>query len=206
MTTPKALQKEANIFLALVIINLMLAALAIGLGMSIIIDPATALLTGVPADTQTTVYRAASILIGMLSFGLGFAWITRTAEIIGGIGTIHKELDALNATDDTRLTALYIKFLTFYREKHATITWMIHFGRIGSLLFILAGGINVAFAILTKQPGYGIIGAIVMIAVGFVCGRITGAFTTHARLWQERLDTSKTIEDQLNTKINTEAP
>jgi len=204
--TNNTTEQEANSFLGLLIINLMLAALALGIGMSIIIDPATKLLTAVPADALETVYRALSILVGMVSFGLGFSWLLTIAPIIGGVGRIHTDLDALKHNpDDTALTQLYIRLLSFYRDKYPTVQRMILFGRAGGLAFIVAGIVNTIVG-LTQASSYGFAGSLAIIGVGLGCLYFTRRFTDHAALWDQRLQDSKQAEDALGRHLTGAQP
>ncbi len=204
--TNKTAEQEVNSFLGLLIINLMLAALAIGLGMSIIIDPATKFLTGVPAEPWETLYRASQILFGMVSFGLGFSWLLTTAPVIGGVGHIHQALmDLKAAPDDTGLTQLYIRLLSFYREKYPTVQRMMLFGRAGGLLFILAGLVNAVIGI-AQGSGYGFAGSLAVIGVGIGCLSFTRRFTRHATVWDQRIAQSKQAEDSLGQYLSGETP
>jgi len=174
--------------------------MAMAYGVTAVVLPLNPFLTGV-SGYSFDIVGVISIIVGVIGFGLGLAWITIIAPITGGIGMIHRPLRSLkNTPNDTQVTSLFIKLLGFYRENHAKVRTMVLFGKIGGLIFILAGVSDAiaSFSHFAYQDG---VGGIILIVLGSICIRLTRYFSVFAFLWDQRIAEGKLTEDALTQTL-----
>ena len=198
-------KNEIRGFFALVVFNIVIAALVLALGMSLGI---TQLLTLIETGALLPIPL---LLIGpsLIAIAAGFYWIIKTAEILDGITDITTAYEKIQKNgDQVQITGLIIEMMAHYRSKQPTISKMTILGRIGGILFLLAGAIgliNTTIDILSSgiliEGASQLVGGIIAIGVGVASLIIARYFKTYSGVWDTRLQETTKIENTLQQQL-----
>ena len=122
------LKIELESFKALVIANLVGAALTMAFAIVFSIDEVMPLITGAPLPVSGLPYLAL-IIAGMV---FAVTWIIRSAELMGEHDEITKDLDQVmdEGCDDEAVTGIIVRSLAFYRENQSKIDELKWGGRV----------------------------------------------------------------------------
>lgn len=135
--TLSRLKIELESFKALVIANLVGAALTMAFAIVFSIDEVMPLFSGAPLAVSGLPYLA--LIIAGMAFAV--TWITRSAELMGEHDEITKDLDEVldEGGDDEAVTGIIVRSLAFYRENQSKINELKWGGRItGTFLMATA--------------------------------------------------------------------
>jgi hypothetical protein len=185
--------KELTSFFALVLLNLVFGALAMAVGMQVIV----ATLLQYPAGETPFIIAAARILLGTAGFAIGFFWILSSAKILRGIGNVRREYrdHAEGPVMDETLTGWIVSVLAHYRGNRTVIRWMTLIAAAGGLIYLALGIANLvqgAQALLgVAGQGPGVIAfaaAAVNLTIGLVAIYFSRWFHRYSRVWDLRLE------------------
>ena len=135
--TLNRLKIELESFKALVIANLVGAALTMAFTMAFSVDKIIPFITGGPLTPKELPYLV--LIIAGMAFAI--TWITRSAELMGEHDEITKDFDEILKEDgtDEAVTGIIVRSLAFYRENQTKIEQMKWGGRVtGTFLIITA--------------------------------------------------------------------
>ncbi len=201
----KKFNVEIRSFLGLTIINLVFGALAMGLGVSTVVNniPYLLELSGI------SILPIILVCIGGFVFLLGLYWIISSVEILDGITDITEQNKNFKEkiTDDY-FTRLIIRMMAQYRSNKTIIHRMMFIGRIGGYMFIIAGIINILLAFYNLNLSYitldnliSIVGVVITLLLGFAIIIIVKYFNRYTKIWEKRLSDSNKIDETLQTVI-----
>jgi len=133
--TLSRLKIELESFKALVIANLVGAALTMAFAIVFSIDEVMPLITGAPLTMRGLPYLA--LIIAGMAFAV--TWITRSAELMGEHDEITKDFDQVmdEGGDDEAVTGIIVRSMAFYRENQSKIDELKWGGRVTGTFLIL---------------------------------------------------------------------
>jgi len=201
----KKFNVEIRSFLGLTIINLVFGALAMGLGVSTVVNniPYLLELSGI------SILPIILVCIGGFVFLLGLYWIISSAEILDGITDITEQNKNFKEkiTEDY-FTSLIIRMMAQYRSNKTIIHRMMFIGRIGGYIFIIAGIIEIILAFYNLNLSYitldnliSIVGVVITLTLGFAIIIIIRYFNRYTKIWEKRLSDSNKIDETLQSVI-----
>ncbi len=135
--TLNRLKIELESFKALVIANLIGAALTMAFTMVFSIDEVMPLISGAPLTLSGLPYLV--LIIAGMAFAI--TWITRSAELMGEHDEITKDFDEImkEGGGDEAVTGIIVRSLAFYRENQDKIEQLKWGGRVtGTFLMVTA--------------------------------------------------------------------
>ena len=205
MDTRKKFKDEVRSFFGLTILNLVFGALVLALGISL----ATTRVLDLIETGRLLAMPLILIGLGIIAIACGFYWIIKIAEIMDGIDDIKTAYDKLSKDSDQEpITCLIIQMMAYYRSNKSTISKMIVLGRIGGILFIIAGSIGIISSLvpiasdgLLWENISQIIGGIVAVGVGIAGLVVAHYFRIYSKVWDVRLQETMKIEDALQQKL-----
>ena len=195
---------ELRSFFAIIIFNMMFAALALGTGISVFI---TQILAMIEAETLLFI-PILYMIVSASAFILGFFWLIVSAELLDGISDITSAYDDIKKNaDDEHITDLIIRLLAQYRSKKTSIQRMTLFATIGGIVFIIGGTLGVILALadpLLTPAALDLLqlgGGIVNMGIGIASLMISRYFRGYTRVWDRRLQKTTRVEEQLMEKL-----
>lgn len=202
--TKEKFKKELWSFFGLTILNLVIAALAMGLGISTTLTN----LFGMIESSQIQAIMVLLMAIGIMATIAGLYWLLQIAEIIDGVDDLKTAYDGLRDGDGEEATGLFVKMLAYYRSNKSIVSRMILLGRVGGILFLLVGGIGmlqagasmVSSGVLTENLTQ-LLGGVTAFAVGIAGFVISRYFSIYSKIWDTRLQETAHIEETLKQKL-----
>jgi hypothetical protein len=193
-TSVQQFGKELTGFFVLVLLNLVFGALAMAIGMQIIL---TTLLQYTAGVTPSSIISAARIFIGTAGFVIGLFWILASAKIVRGLKGVRKEYRnrAVVSVPAETLTGWIVAVLAHYRENRTVIRWMILIAIAGGVIYLALGVTNIvqgtqALTGVTSQ-GFGVIAffaAAINLTIGLVTIYFSREFYRYSSVWDLRLE------------------
>jgi hypothetical protein len=186
--------KELTGFFVLVLLNLIFGALAMAIGMQIIL---ATLLQYTAGETPSPIISAARILIGTAGIAIGFFWILASAKILRGIRGVRKEYRnrAVGPVPAETLTGWIVAVLAHYRENRTVIRWMTLIAISGGIIYLALGAANLVQGTqaLTGAAGQGpgviaFFAAAINLTIGLVAIYFSRGFHRYSRVWDLRLE------------------
>lgn len=207
------LKIELESFKALVIANLIGAALTLAFAISFGITKITPFITGRPLEP----YQIPYVMVIVSGFVVAITWITRSAELMGEHDEITKDFDELveeyesivdeaervEAKDNEAVISLIVRSLVFYRENSVKISQLKWGGRLTGT-FLIATGVPQLCAFITGTYPFG---GLLIIAQGFamVCSLGIGVAAWYVpviiRRFTETWDARLSLADEAGEKL-----
>lgn len=205
MDTRKRFKDEVRSFFGLTILNLMIAAMILALGISLVTTQVLDLIGSGHLQMMPFVLMG----LGFAAVACGFYWIIKIAEIIDGIDDIKTAYDKfIRENDQEPITHLIIQMMAHYRANRTTVSRMAALGRVGGVLFLAVGAIGLAGGLtavasdgLLWETAGQLVAGIMAIGVGIGGLVIAHYFTVYSKVWTKRLDGTALIEDALQSKL-----
>lgn len=204
--TEKKFRSELRSFFGLIMLNLLTAAMAIGLGIALSVT----MLMEMVQSGNVLVPSLILVPLGAVAAACGVYWITQTIDLTKGVTDIYKAYDNLPKGDvkDETITAMMIKMTALYRANQPLIGKVKVLGTIGGAAIIALGAFQIINQLWTIATfGFVIddidrlIGGGISIAVG-VAGLLTAHyFSIYSRVWDARMAEAAKIEDVLKQKL-----
>jgi hypothetical protein len=202
-TSVQQFGKELTGFFVLVLLNLVFGALAMAIGMQIILTTLLQYTTGV---TPSSILSAARIFIGTAGVVIGFFWILASTKIVRGLRGVRKEYRnrAVAPVSAETLTGWIVAVLAHYRENRTVVRWMIIIATAGGFIYLALGVTNVVQGIqaLTgaASQGSGVIiffAAAINLTIGLVTIYFSREFYRYSSVWDLRLEQADKGVDSL---------
>ncbi|OPY31777.1 MAG: hypothetical protein A4E32_01379 [Methanomassiliicoccales archaeon PtaU1.Bin124] len=199
-------RKELRSFFGLIMLNLVTAALVMGLSVAFAVNTLN-------ERVQAGDILSLSLLLvplGAIAMALGVYWIVKTAEMIEGITDIRESYKALPGdASEEQITSLMIKMTALYRANRPVVAKMIVLGTAGGALFILMGGVQLITqlaAVYTSgsvllDNAFALLAAFMSIGVGTVGVLTAKYFSIYSKVWDARLTETEKIEEALKQKL-----
>ncbi len=205
METRKKFKEELWSYFGLTILNLVIAALILALGISLGIMQ----ILDMVESSRILVIPAILLSLGLMAVAFGFYWLIKVAEIIDGVDDIKTAFEKIDGSaNQETITDLIIKMMAHYRANKSTISQMIVMGRVGGFLFLLAGGIGMIGAVIQiATSGFDLIyvgqliGGATAFGVGVAGLAAARYFSIYSRIWDARLQEGAKAEDLLQQTL-----
>jgi hypothetical protein len=207
INTSEKLKQEVNSFVGLTLINIVFSAVAMGLGISIIIPNITLMVT-----SQSVLFpEIVLVVLGFLAFVFSIKWLISSVEMFE-VSTKLKEDYAKNKTlDEEAQTGLIIKMMSYYRKNKSTIKKMMWVSRIAGFCFLISGAFNLITAVINATTGVQlmdvgmqVLGAFINFAIaiaGFIIPHFFGKYT---KIWDKRIEKNATAEAEFRRQLGEE--
>jgi len=205
--TSEKLKQEVNSFVGLALINIVFSAVAMALGISIIVPNITSIVT-----TQSALFpQIVLVVIGFLASAYSIKWLTSSAEMFE-VSTELKEDYAKNKTlDEEAQTGLIVKMMSHYRKNKPTIKKMMWVSRIAGFCFLISGAFTIITAVINAATGVQLmdmwtqfLGAFINFAIavaGFIIPYFFGKYT---KIWDKRIEKNAEAEVEFRRQLGEE--
>lgn len=198
--------REVRYLQALVLINLIYGAVALGLSISAIvatISPAFSVgLSGL--DSVLTLQSVATVALAAVILGLAGRWLVHTAEMFDAVENLEKPRDEMMAAQgaeerDERVVGLIVELLSNYREHRESIRAFRMLGKASGLLFIGLGFLELVQSLLVSPANIAHItlNLAATIPTGLAGVYISHSFGKYQDAWDPRLIGASRAEEEL---------
>ena len=194
-------KNEIRSFFGLTLVNLVIAALIMALGIGLGVTQLLALVE------LGTIQLLPLLLIsaGFIAVIAGVYWLIKTAEILDGVENINSAWEQISQHDNQdQITDVIIEMIAHYRKNQPIIDTMTILGRIGGFLFLVAGSLSLVYAVnilLTSDvflEGISqLAGGIMAFGVGIGSLLIAKYFKRYSGVWVSRLQEEHSIQEAL---------
>jgi hypothetical protein len=167
--TFEKLERETRSFAALVILNIVGAALAMAFSVSWIVNNLLPLASGQTVNLMQIVYGG----LGFLGFVFAIRWLIPCAETFDGVDDMIDGRRKRDMPVGEKLTEIIVEKLAWYREKREMIGKLKAGSRITGLFFLASAALQVYGLVTSLGSTTGLIR--LMTAVGFAMCLVIGA-------------------------------
>lgn len=192
------LGRELGSFYALVVMNIVAGAVAMGLSMSYGIQNILAIVEALPSIEL--LYNLPIAAIAIAVFGIAISWLVSSAEIFGEAQEIREEFEGRGAASETSTTSIIVKTMALYRERKDKIRRMAWVSRLAGILLLGIGVYNLASLALFGIAGEPIltwISVAMNLGMGAAAIYIPHLFSNFSRSWDSRLAQGEKAEEEL---------
>jgi hypothetical protein len=205
--TSEKLQQEVNSFVSLALINIVFSAVAMGLGISIIIPNITSMVT-----TQSVLFtQVVLVVIGGLASVFSIKWLISSAELFEVSDELKEDYAKNKTLDEEAQTGLIVKMMAYYRENKPTLKKMMSVSRIAGICFLISGAFTIITAVTNASTGVQlmdvgtqVLGASInfaIAAVGFIIPHFFGKYT---KIWDKRIEKNAKAEVEFRIQLGEE--
>ena len=200
----KAFNEEFMSFFSLYMVNLVLAALTMALGLAIVVRELASPTAAVLAPASLL-----QVIAGGIAFMLGLVWITATARLLMGIRVVRRAYreNKKQEMSTEEVTGMMVHLMTQYRDQKPIIHAMVIICSVGGVCYFLLGISNLVSAIAplaTALPApfstaaiIALTAAAINLAIGAGCLQVSRYFRRYARVWDTRLAVLARSEGEL---------
>ena len=207
INTIERFKAELRSFFGLTILNLVIGAMMLALGISLAVTRMLGMMDLGQIDPLSVLF----VGLGAAAIGAGFYWIIQISEILDGVDEIKTAYDALDNGEEAQAAGPIIKMMAHYRSNKTTISRMIVLGKVGGALFIITGALGVVGAwasmvssgFMAENIGQ-LAGGLVALGVGIAGVLISRYFSLYTKVWDARLQETIKIEEVLEKKLEAE--
>ena len=205
--TSERLKQEVNSFVGLTLINIVFSAVAMALGISIIVPNMTSIVT-----TQSALFpQIVLVVIGFLASVFSIKWLISSVEMFE-VSTELKEDYAKNKTlDEEAQTGLIIKMMSYYRNNKPTIKKMMWVSLIAGFCFLISGTFNLITAVINATTGVQlmdlgtqVLGAFINFAIAVAGFIIPHFFDKYTKIWDKRIEKNAKAEVEFRRQLGEE--
>ena len=198
-------RRELNSFFAVTLLNVVIAAQAVGLALAYVVASVLGT-TGVP----TPALRALAGALALVCFGLGLAWLCSSARVLRGVAHVRRPFRRrAGPVSDEILTAGIVGMISHYRENRATIRTMILVCTVGGFLFLVQGVVSTVKVPSLNLPGGSVVvnmvallpSALLTVGIGLVSLLSSYYFSRFSRVWDLRLEETARAEERLKSAM-----
>ena len=198
-------KNEIRSFFGLTLINLVLAALIMAFGIGLGVTQLLALLE----LGKIQLIPLLLISAGFIALIAGVYWMVKTAEILDGVENINSAWEQIPTHDNQdQITDVLVQMIAHYRKNQPTIEIMSILGRIGGVLFLVAGSLSLIYSANTLLTSGIIIegisqlaSSIMAIGVGLGSLLIAKYFKRYSGVWITRLQEEQSIQETLKQRL-----
>jgi len=203
--TTRQFGAELNSFFIVSLFSMVFGALAMGIGMMILVQM-------VLAGTAPTALSLLLALTGCAGIVLGFGWIRTTVRILRGIKGIRREYrHRQEPVTEVTLTGWIVQMTAHYRENARTIRWMNGICLLGGCIYLAFGLQNLYAGIVpavTSGSTGGVIWCFAAAAVNCTIGIVSIAFSLwfyrYSQAWDQRIKKARESESVLMQAMDRE--
>ena len=200
-------KNEIRSFFGLTLVNLMIAALIMAFGISLGVTQLLALLELGKIQPIPVLL----ISVGVIAVIAGVYWLVKTAEILDGVEHINSAWEQISKHDSQdKITGLLVQMIAHYRKNQPIIDTMTILGRIGGVIFLVAGTLSLVYAVnillttgIVIESISQLAGSIIAFGVGIGSLLIAKYFKRYSGVWQSRLQEEHNIQKALKKKLET---
>lgn len=192
------LGRELGSFYALVVMNIVAGAVAMGLSVSYGIQSVLAFVQALPG--LELLYSLPVVAMALAAFGVAISWLVSSAEIFGEAQEIRDEFEEGEAGDDASTTSIIVKTMALYRERKTQIQRMAWVSRLVGVLLLGIGAYNLASIALFGVWGEPIIVGVSVamnLAIGAGAIYIPHLFSNFSRSWDTRVAQGERASEEL---------
>ena len=201
--TFEKLERETRSFAALVILNIVGAALAMAFSVSWIVNNLLPLASGQTVNLMQIVYGG----LGFLGFVFAIRWLIPCAETFDGVDDMIDGRRKRDMPVGEKLTEIIVEKLAWYREKREMIGKLKAGSRITGLFFLASAALQVYGLVSSLGSTTGLIR--LMTAVGFAMCLVIGAAGLYIPVlidrftgtWDQRVQASGDAEGRFGKLI-----
>lgn len=195
----KQINKEILIFIGLSVVNIIFAAIALAMGIVLIVNNIFYLIESGQYIDLTLGY----IIAGAGLTLIGFWWILHSASLMDFNTEIQFDFSKkkVDLTDE-KITSIIVKMISYYRENSKNIKRMILISRTGGIFFIINGLLS-TFDFISKLDSTFLItnnlmqiaGIILVFSWGILSFFIPRFISKFANFWEYRIKKSNEAEE-----------
>jgi hypothetical protein len=205
--TSEKLKQEVNSFASLALINIVFSAVAMGLGISIIVPNITSIVT-----TQSVLFsQIVLVVIGGLAFAFSIKWLISSVEMFEVSDELKEDHTKSKTLDEEAQTGLIVKMMAYFRENKPTLKKMMWVSRIAGLCFLISGAFTIITAVINASTGVQlmdvgtqVLGAFINFAIasaGFIIPHFFGKYTM---IWDKRIEKNAEAEVEFRRQLGEE--
>lgn len=198
--------REVRYLQALVLINLIYGAVALGMSISAIvttISPAFSMDLSA-LNSVLTLQSVATVALAAVILGLAGRWLIHTAEMFDAVENLEKPRAGMMAAQDAearaeRVVGLIVELLSNYREHRGSIRAFRTLGKASGLLFIGLGFLGLIQTLLASPNNitYAVLNLAATIPPGLAGLYISHSFGKYQDAWDPRLIGASRAEEEL---------
>jgi hypothetical protein len=191
---------ELTSFFIVTLFNLVFGALALAIGLQVIIVTALTLSSG----TTITLPSLLLVATGVAGVIIGPRWIVTSSHILKGINGIRREYkNRKEPVTDEILTGWIVTMMAHYRENTRTIRWMNRICLLGGCIYFAFGLQNLYDGIMpaavTGSTGAGVFAfalaaAAINCTIGIVSILFSLYFHRYSKVWDKRMAKAESSE------------
>jgi hypothetical protein len=205
--TSEKLEQEVNSFVSLALINIVFSAIAMALGISIIVPNIISIVT-----TQSVLFsQIVLVVIGGLAFVFSIKWLISSAELFEVSDELKEDYSKNKTLDEEAQTGLIVKMLSYYRENKPTFKKMMLVSQIAGVCFLISGVFNLITPVINTSTGVQlmdvgtqVLGAFINFAIalaGFIIPHFFGKYTM---IWDKRIEKNAKAEVEFRRQLGEE--
>jgi hypothetical protein len=207
VNTKEKFRTELRSFFGLTILNLMIGAMMLALGIAL----AVTTLLGMVDLGQVDLVSVLLVGLGAVGMGAGFYWVLQIAQIMDGVDDIKTAYEELGEGEQEKIAGLVVKMMANYRSNQQTVSRMIVLGKIGGALFMAAGvlgmigaGASMASEGVVLETISQLVSGVMAFGVGVAGLILSRIFSSYTKVWDARLREAAKIEAALGQKLEGE--
>jgi hypothetical protein len=205
--TSEKLKQEVNSFLSLALINIVFSAVAMGLGISIIVPNIISMVT-----TQSVLFpQIVFVVIGGLASVFSIKWLISSVEMFEVSDELKEDYAKNKTLDEEAQTGLIVKMLSYYRKNKPTIKKMVWVSRIAGVCFLISGVFNLITAVINATTGVQlmdvgtqVLGAFINFAIALAGFIIPHFFDKYTKIWDKRIEKNAKAEVEFKKQLGEE--
>lgn len=195
----KQINKEILIFIGLSVVNIIFAAIALAMGVVLIVNNLFYLIESGQYIDLTLGYIIAGAGLALI----GFWWILHSVSLMDFNTEIQFDFSKkkVDLTDE-KITSIIVKMISYYRENSKNIKRMILISRAGGIFFIINGLLSTIDFILKLDSTFlitnnlmQIAGIILVFSWGILSFFIPRFISKFANFWEYRIKKSNEAEE-----------
>jgi hypothetical protein len=205
--TSEKLKQEVNSFVGLTLINIVSSAVAMALGISIIVPNITSIVA-----TQNVLFsQIVFIVIGFLASVFSIKWLISSVEMFEASTELKEDYKKNINLDEEAQTGLIVKMMAYYRENKSTIKKMMWMSRIAGLCFLISGAFAIITVVINSSSGVQlmdvwtqVLGVFINFAIaiaGFIIPHFFGKYT---KIWDKRIEKNAKAEAEFKSQLGEE--
>jgi hypothetical protein len=203
-TISTKLKQEINSFMGLTASNLVFSALAMGLGISIVVPNVTSMV----ATRSILLPELFLVIFGFLAFAVSIKWLISSVEMFETATELKEEYAKNKMLDEETRTGLVIKMMSYYRENKPTFKKMMLISRVAGVCFLISGAftlttiiINLANGIQSMNLLIQVSGAALTFAIAVTSFVVPHFFSKYSKTWDNRLEETTKVEKELKKQL-----
>ncbi len=204
ITISTKLKQEINSFIGLTASNLVFSALAMGLGISIVVPNVTSMV----ATRSILLPELFLVIFGFLAFSVSIKWLVSSVEMFETATELKEDYAKNKVFDEEARTGLVVKMMSYYRENKPTFKKMMFVSRVAGACFLISGAftlttiaINLATGVQSMDLLIQVSGAAVTFAVAVASFVVLHFFGKYSKIWDNRLEETIKVEKVLKKQL-----